>query len=72
MTREEVIELCSREAHDQWMQSKRAAGFTSRPAEDGTEQMVPYEQLPEHLKDLDRATVRGVVETLVKYDLLVM
>lgn len=54
------IELVSSEVHDAWMASKRAQGVTSRKSEDGEELMVPYAQLSEKAKDLDRNTVRAV------------
>lgn len=54
------IETVSAEVHQAWVETKLAQGITSRPAADGTEQMVPYADLPDALKDLDRATVRAV------------
>ena len=54
------IEVVSKKVHEAWMESKRAQGFTSRKSETGEEMMVPYEQLSEPLKELDRATVRAV------------
>lgn len=54
------IELVSAEVHAAWLAAKRAQGFTSRRSETGEELMVPYEQLSEAAKDLDRATVRAV------------
>ena len=54
------IEPVSAEGHHAWVETKLAQGITSRPAADGTEQMVPYADLPDALKDLDRATVRAV------------
>jgi hypothetical protein len=54
------IELVSAEVHAAWMASKRAQGVTSRRSETGEELMVPYDQLSEPAKDLDRATVRAV------------
>jgi hypothetical protein len=46
------------------MNSKRAQGVTSRKSETGEEMMVPYEQLSEPCKELDRATVRAVYEAI--------
>lgn len=54
------IERVSAAVHAAWMETKRAQGITSRPSSDGIEQMVPYASLPEHLKELDRSTVRAV------------
>jgi hypothetical protein len=54
------IEVVAAKVHEAWMQTKRAQGITSRPAADGTEQMVPYADLPDALQELDRSTVRAV------------
>ena len=54
------IELVSAKVHEAWMASKRAQGITSRKSETGEELMVPYDQLSEPAKDLDRNTVRAV------------
>jgi hypothetical protein len=54
------IELVAAKVHEAWMETKRAQGITSRPAADGTEQMVPYADLPDALQELDRSTVRAV------------
>ena len=58
------IELVSAKVHAAWMESKRAQGHTSRKSETGEELMVPYEQLSEPAKDLDRNTVRAVYEAI--------
>ena len=54
------IELVSAKVHEAWMKAKRAQGITSRQSEKGEELMVPYEQLSEEAKELDRETVRTV------------
>jgi hypothetical protein len=54
------IELVSAKVHDAWVNSKRAQGVTSRKSEKGEEMMVPYNQLSEDCKDLDRNTVKAV------------
>lgn len=54
------LELVSAHVHDAWMASKHAKGVTSRKAEDGEELMVPYAQLSDAAKDLDRGSVRAV------------
>jgi hypothetical protein len=54
------IEIVAAEVHKAWIKTKLAKNITSRPSSDGIEQMVPYEQLPDNLKELDRATVRAV------------
>ena len=58
------IELVSAKVHEAWMESKRAQGVTSRKSETGEELMVPYEQLSDSAKELDRATVRAVYEAI--------
>ncbi|HEX8150129.1 MAG TPA: RyR domain-containing protein [Pyrinomonadaceae bacterium] len=58
------IEVVSAKVHEAWMESKRAQGFTSRKSETGEELMVPYEQLSEAAKELDRESVRAVYEAI--------
>jgi hypothetical protein len=58
------IEVVSAKVHEAWMESKRAQGITSRQSEAGEELMVPYEQLSDSAKELDRATVRAVYEAI--------
>jgi hypothetical protein len=54
------IETVSAKVHEAWMESKTAQGIKTRQSEKGEELMVPYEQLSEEAKELDRATVRAV------------
>ena len=54
------IETVSAKVHEAWMESKAAQGIKTRKSEKGEELMVPYEQLSEEAKELDRATVRAV------------
>jgi len=54
------IETVADKAHEAWMASKKAQGVTSRKAEDGEELMVPYAQLSEKAKDLDRGMITAV------------
>jgi hypothetical protein len=58
------IELVSAKVHEAWMVSKKTQGVTTRRAEDGEELMVPYEQLSEKAKDLDRGSVRAVYDAI--------
>lgn len=58
------IELVSAKVHAAWMESKKAQGIESRKSEKGEELMVPYEQLSEEAKDLDRSSVRAVYAAL--------
>lgn len=58
------LEVVAADVHSAWMESKRAQGLFTRKAEDGEELMVPYEQLTEKAKELDRATVRAVYASI--------
>jgi hypothetical protein len=60
------IEDVSALVHQQWMETKRAQGVSSRKSESGEELMVPYEQLSEAAKDLDRNTVKTVYDAIRK------
>jgi len=60
------IEQVSAEVHNAWMESKKASGISSRRSEDGEELMVPYEQLSEKAKALDRNTVKAVYAAIKK------
>lgn len=62
------IEAVSATVHAAWIASKLAQDVTSRKAEDGEELMVPYEQLSEKAKELDRATVRAVYAAIKACD----
>jgi hypothetical protein len=46
------------------MKAKLAQGITSRKSEKGEELMVPYEQLSEEAKGLDRQTVQAVYDAI--------
>lgn len=54
------IEIVSAKVHDAWMESKKAQGVTTRKSEKGEELMVPYDQLSDAAKELDRSAVRAV------------
>jgi hypothetical protein len=58
------LEEVAAKVHEAWMESKRAQGVTTRKSEKGEELMVPYEQLSEAAKDLDRSSVRAVYEAI--------
>ena len=60
MTNLPNIELVSSKVHEAWMVSKLKAGVTTRKLETGEELMVPYDQLSDAAKELDRGTVRAV------------
>jgi hypothetical protein len=54
------IEVVSAKVHEAWIESKLKAGVTTRKLETGEELMVPYGDLSEAAKELDRGTVRAV------------
>lgn len=54
------IEMVADKVHESWMAAKRNQGIVSRKAEDGEELMVPYAQLSEPQKEMDRSLVRTV------------
>lgn len=59
-----LVEELAEAVHEAWMVSKRAQGVTSRRSETGEELMVPYGVLSEAAKDLDRSTVRAVLDAI--------
>ena len=60
------IEKVSEEVHNAWIASKKVHGIHSRKSEDGEELMIPYDQLSEKAKDLDRNTVKAVYAAIKK------
>ena len=58
------VEEVSAKVHEAWMDAKRRAGITTRKSESGEELMVPYEQLSEEAKELDRSSVRAVYDAI--------
>ena len=61
-TRGEVERLAEIE-HDRWWREREAAGWTPGPRDVDAKRspyLVPYEELPEDVKDYDRNTVRGI------------
>ena len=58
------IEKVAAKVHEAWMEAKRARGVTSRKSEEGEELLVPYEQLSEEARELDRSTVRAVYKAV--------
>lgn len=67
---DQQIEKIAADVHAAWVQTKLDQGITSRLSSDGTEQMVAYDDLPDHLQELDRATVRAVLASPTLTELL--
>ncbi len=59
-----ALEATAAHVHAQWMATQHARGVTSRLSPTGEEQMVPYDDLSEAAKDVDRATVQATVAAL--------
>lgn len=58
------IELVSAAVHLAWMENKKRLGITSRKSESGEELMVPYDDLSEAAKELDRSSVKAVYSAI--------
>jgi len=59
------IEIVAAKVHDAWVTSKLSQGVISRKNETtGEEQMRPYIELSDTVKELDRATVRAVYQAI--------
>lgn len=61
---DELIEVVSAKVHEAWMQTKRSQNVTTRKSERGEELMVPYSDLSEAAKDLDRGSVRATLKAV--------
>jgi hypothetical protein len=62
------IEQISAKVHEQWMILKLGKGVTSRKSESGEELMVDYSLLSESAKDLDRGSVKAVLDAISAID----
>jgi len=65
---ETQFELICERVHYTWIDKKLKQGIISRRAEDGEELMVGYKRLSEKAKDLDRDTVRTVLDAVDELD----
>lgn len=68
----ELVEILSAAAHDGWMEGKRAQGVETRKSEWGEELMVPYPDLSEKAKDLDRYNVRSILAAIDRAGLVLL
>jgi hypothetical protein len=70
------IELLARMEHDRWRKEREAAGWRLAAARsEGRKEspyLVPYEDLPSDVKEIDRATVRAVPAFLAEVDFAVV
>ena len=67
---QELIEQVSKNIHEVWAENRLADGWQYGVSYDGDRKLhpclIPYDQLTEREKDLDRATVKQTVKTLLK------
>lgn len=65
---EEEVEILSRYEHDLWVAERRKTGWTLGAEKNAelkiTPYLVPYEELTEDIKELDRDTIRGIPSLL--------
>lgn len=52
------IEYLAEQVHNTWIEQKKKQGITNHPS------MIPYNELPESEKELDRATVKSVLNNI--------
>ena len=64
----DVVETLARVEHEQWTQERRSSGWVFGETKDLTKKispyLVPYHQLPEETKELDRDTIRNIPDLL--------
>jgi hypothetical protein len=70
------IELLARMEHDRWRKEREAAGWRLAAARSESRKespyLVPYEDLPEDIKEIDRASVRALPAFLAEVDFAVV
>ena len=58
------IEVLAIDEHERWFKERKAAGWRLAAAKDESRKespyLIPYENLPEDVKEIDRAAVRGI------------
>ena len=60
------VEDVAREIHVAWCERLTAEGVVSRPAPAGFEQLVPWPDLPEEGRELNRLLVRRVYQAIFR------
>jgi hypothetical protein len=67
ISRTEIIEALSAEMHNAWMEANRANGVTTAISRlTGEEQMVPYDDLSDVVKEYDRAGAHAFLDTIAR------
>lgn len=63
------IEFISKNIHETWAKQRELQGWSFGPVYDITDKkhpcIIPYDDLPESEKDVDRATVTQTIKTLL-------
>lgn len=66
---QDVVELIAADVHETWAQQRKLEGWRFGTVLDAGEKthprMVPYDQLPESERDVDRATVLKTIRMLL-------
>jgi ryanodine receptor 2 len=66
----QLVETLARNTHEVWASRKVSEGWTYSPVTDAAEKthscLVPYDRLPERMKDYDRATAMNALKLAVK------
>jgi len=66
---QKLVERLAARVHQEWMKQRQAEGWKWGPAHDAANKehpcLVPYAQLPEHEKDVDRRTARTAIQGLL-------
>lgn len=66
----EELELLSRMEHDRWWRDREADGWTFAPEKDAERKkspyLLPWQELPEEIREYDRDTVRGLPALLAE------
>lgn len=70
-TLNELSEQFAEAAHEAWFAEKQRRGVTSWPNEHGVEQMVPWAELGEDVRDFDRVVVGAIVGVMLREEILV-
>lgn len=72
MTTEEIVQAMAESAHEAWMGWYAMRGITSRRAAWGEEFLVPFDQLSEDGKELDRIIMRAILTAFDRIGLKVV
>lgn len=64
--RERIVELAAERTHGAWLAEKLRLNpdLTSWPDARGIEQLVPWDQLDEQIREFDRVVVRSVYDII--------